>query len=218
MSGGVERTVDQVRSAARAASVVAILAAVAALVVTGVFAAVAGAAPNAFPEFAAEIWPLPASAKTWAQAREAVAVTVAMALGVGVLAALALVLRRFGATGHLPRRRTVGAVVATPPIAVLALLTIVLALNRGEARLTPDCGTFRFDRVAFRSADPNRWEPQAIGLDECRLFAGRTTHEMRRLLGVPDPREPGQVRTAWSYHGGFFVVHFNRGRALELDV
>ena len=123
---------------------------------------------------------------------------------------------RLASTGQLLRRRQAALVIAGPPVAVFALVTLALVTQRGDARIPPDCVTFRFSPATFRAAEPNHWEPEAIGLEECGLIVGRTTREVRQLLGEPDPRTPGQSHDLWMYHDGYFQVRFNGERVLEL--
>lgn len=174
--------------------------------------ALAGEPPSAYGPEIEFAW----SAHSWAQARVWVAVATGLALGVGLLVMLSAALLRFAATGLILRRRPALVLATAPPAAVLALLTLFLTVNRADARVLPDCQTFRFDRAAFRSTERNSWQPQAVGLDACGLVEGRKASEAQRLLGAPEPRTPEQIRSTWLYHGGAFELHFQSGRVQEM--
>lgn len=216
-SPDARKAVDRTRVAARLATGVLVFLTLAALTVTILIAVVAGQPPDGFREpVFGDQRPVPYPPRSWAETQGAVERATVAALGVGVLATASVGLRRYAVDGTLLSRRQSLAVLATPPIVMVAVLALVLGVNRDAARLRPDCEAFRFDRAAFRAPDRDRWEPQVIGLRECGLLVGRRASQVRRLLGTPDPSIVGQPRNLWVFHDGAFSVGFNSLRAQEL--
>lgn len=162
--------------------------------------------PNAYAEYS-EMFPARA---TWGEVWLDVAGVTVVAFVVGLIWLVAIGCLRF-AFGRSTLRPVTG--VAIPvgfALSWTALLGLGMVLGIDDARLAPNCGTFRFDARAWQSDEPAAWENQAIGLQDCGTFTGLTRAQLTAELGTP-PRARS-ASTMWKYRDGLVSVLFSPAR------
>ena len=124
--------------------------------------------------------------RSWGEAAGTVAWAGGMTLLVFTAVVVALALATVAIGRRPPPLRTLAISAVTPPAIIVALLVLLLAVNSGKARLAVDCDSFRFDRAALESTDPERWQRQAFGLRDCKTLDEQSRTRIQELLGAPD--------------------------------
>lgn len=133
----------------------------------------------------------------------------------GLLVCLAIGLVSWAARGRWPRARRLTFIPAGGLVVAVAVLAVILVPQLDEGRARPDCATFTFSRSEFRAVEAHARQANADGIERCRLLDGKTTTEVRRLLGRPATSGRIGVGRYWRYPG--LELFFVDGRVREAD-
>jgi hypothetical protein len=154
---------------------------------------------------------------TWSDVAWGLAWTLGFVLIDALLASIGIALLSWATRQRWPRLKRLAMLPAGALIAAVLLLALVIVPQLDEGVTPPACDTFAFSRDAWRSAPEHARFDLAYGVAHCDLVDGKTSSQVRRLLGRPTTRARiGGGRTYWGY--GDLVVYFADGLVVETHV
>jgi hypothetical protein len=151
---------------------------------------------------------------TWSEVAWGVALALGYVLLDALLVCVAIALLGWAATRRWPRLKRLALLPGGAALAAIIVLAIVIVPQLDEGVTAPDCDTFSLSRAALRSGEDHERKTMAYGVARCDLVDGKTSSQVRRLLGKPTTH--GRVddrKTYWGYGG--LNVYFVGGRVVR---
>lgn len=144
------------------------------------------------------------SPSTWGGVPVNIGIAILVVVGDAVLWVVAFWLFTAHVRWHWLLQAPAGGLILTLPV-----IAVLLAVNARDAVVLPDCDDFVLDPSAFVSGGEHGRRAQSLGVDRCEVLRGKSTAQVRSLLGDPDEGDRG-ASTVWRY--GQLELTFSGGR------